>query len=696
MKIHRFLLLAAAGWLSAPASGEEAPVRETAPAIEETLIVSHPLSAGGLAQAHDVLTGQELDRKTAASIGATIGNEPGIHNSSFGAAVGRPVIRGLGGARVRVLEDRIDTLDVSVTSGDHAVTVEPLIAERVEILKGPGTLLYGSGAIGGVVDVHTGRIPHHARTDIAGTLDLGAGDNSGGQNGAFRLDGGSGNFAWHIDGFGRGADDYEIPGFAESARQRALEAEEEEEEDEDHHEEEEEARGSAPGSELETLGGAVGFSFVGPRGFAGVSISRFDTKYGIPGHGHEEEEGHDDEEEEEEEEGTPIIDLEQLRLDFEAALIDPLPGFTSLNLRFGGNNYEHQELEPSGEVGAAFENDAWEARAELSHEDWAGWQGAIGVQYGERRFSVVGEEAFTPPVDTTSLGLFWVGEKSFSALQLEAGARFDKVRHEPSTGGSEDFNSASASIGMVIPLSAVWEAALAVDYASRAPGSEELYSDGPHLAAQSFEIGDPDLDKEKALNLSAALDGRGERWSVRGALYRTGFSDFIYQRATGEEMDGLAVRQFSQADAVLVGWELAGSVTVAAWPAGQLELSGFFDGVSAELDISGNKNLPRIPPKRIGLGLAFNRGRLAANLDYIHAFKQSDTAEFELETDSYGDLRAWVGWDIEQGDTVVTLFLQGRNLTNEEQRLHTSLLKDLLPEPGRTVEMGMRINFQGL
>lgn len=696
MKLHRFLLLAAACSLPTLAAGDEPAAHETGPVIEETLIVSHPLSAGGLAQPHAVLAGEELDRKVAVSIGATIGSEPGIHNSSFGTAVGRPVIRGLGGARVRVLEDRIDTLDVSVTSGDHAVTVEPLIAERVEILKGPGTLLYGSGAIGGVVDVHTGRIPHDVQSGISGAFDLRTDDNSSGRNGAFRLDGGHGQFAWHLDGFSRHADDYEIPGFTESARQRA--SEEEAEEEEDHHEEEEPAHGTVPGSGLETLGGAVGFSFIGERGFAGVSISRLETEYGIPGHGHEEEEA-EEEEEHHDEEGTPFIDLEQWRLDFEAALVDPLPGFTSLNLRVGVNDYAHQEIEPSGEVAAEFENDAWEGRVELSHGDWAGWRGALGIQYSDREFSVVGEEAFTPPVDTSTLGLFWVGEKSFQGLQLEMGARFDRVDHESPTGGSNDFNGISASIGAVIPLDQVWEAALLADYASRAPGGEELYSNGAHLSVQSFEIGDPDLNKEKALNFSATISGQAERWSVSGTLYRTDFSDFIYQRATGEEREGLVVRQFSQADATFVGWELTASATIAKWQVGQLEISGFFDTVSASLDLPGNDNLPRIPPERIGLGLAFNGRHLAANLDYIHAFRQNDVAEFELPTDSYGDLRAYLGWDIQRNardGTAITLYLQGRNLTNQEQRQHTSLLKDLASEPGRTIEMGVRIGFQSL
>ena len=301
------LLVLALGGAS-PALGEETSTASDE-LIEEIVVVGHPLSGEGLALPATVLSADELERKAADSIGATVGNEPGIHNSSFGAAAGRPVIHGLGGARVRVMEDRIDTLDVSVTSGDHAVTVDPFIAERVEVLKGSATLLYGSGAIGGVVDVHTGRIPHEVPERVNGAVDLRGSDNGDGRNGSFRLDGGGGNLAWHLDGFAREADDYEIPAFAESAMLRALEEEEEhhdedehgaddhdddeaddhEEEEEGHHDEDEhadedEVRGYLPGSGFEVRGGSVGFSFVGDRGFVGLSISGLNSEYGIPGH----------------------------------------------------------------------------------------------------------------------------------------------------------------------------------------------------------------------------------------------------------------------------------------------------------------------------------------------------------------------------------------------------------------------------
>ena len=733
-RMQRLFLAAAAG-LGMAAAGAEAPT-EQPPEIEEVIVTAHPLGEEGLAQASDVLTADELERKMVDTIGATVGNEPGIHNSAYGVGAGRPVIRGLGGARVRIMEEQIDTLDVSVSSGDHAVTVDPFLAERVEILKGSATLLYGSGAIGGVVDVHTGRIPNEVPERVHGAIDVRGSDNGSGKNGSFRLDGGSGNVAWHVDAFSRESDDYDIPGYAESAALHAAEGHDEEghgheeeghdddeehhDDEEDHHdeeghEEEEEAFGTVPGSASETRGGSVGFSFVGDRGFGGISISGIDSEYGIPGHSHahhEEEDHHDDEEghdhdedehaEEEhddhddedhhEDEAPPVIVLEQTRIDLEAGLADPIEGFESLSLRLGINDYEHVENE-AGEVGTAFSNSAWEGRAQLTHEPMGGWRGALGMQLGNREFSVEGEEAFTPPVDTSSSGFFWVGERSLGDLGLEAGVRYDRVEHSPANGQSRDFGGLSASMGLILPFSPNWQGSLLADYSSRAPVGEELFSDSPHPGTGVYEIGDPNLDTEQARNLAATLTGGGDGWSLVGTTYYTSFAGFIYQAATDEEREGFDVRRYSQDDATFTGFEVEGQVTVAEWGIGTLDLGAFYDIVSPQIDVSGNDNLPLMPPSRVGVSLEFTGNRLRANVDYIRASEQDEVAEFELPTESYGDLRARIAWRFSPGERTVDLFLAGRNLTDDEQRLHTSVVKDMVPQPGRTIEAGLRMRF---
>ncbi len=661
--------------------------------IEEVIVVAHPLSGEGLSQASDVLQGAELERKLAANIGATLGRQPGIHNAQFGNAVGRPVIHGLGGPRVRIMEDRIDALDVSVTSADHAVTVEPFIAERVEVLKGSSTLLYGTGAIGGVVDVHTGRIPHTVPEQaLSGGIQTRYETVNDGRSTAAKLNGGGGNFAWHLDGTWKDADDYRIPGFAESAALRAAEEEEEEEEGEEH-EEEEEARRRLPGSDHDTSSYAGGVAYVDDWGFVGLSVSRITSDYGLPGgHGHEEEEEEEEGEEHEEEEGNPLLDMEQTRTDLELGVKDPFGPFTSLNLRLGINDYEHQEIEPSGEVATDFSNEAWELRGELVYETGA-WAGAVGLQHTDREFSAIGEEAFVPPVDSTDSGVFWVGEREFDNLQLETGLRLGRVSHDPSVGSDEDFNTYAASLGVVVPVTDLLKLSVLLDVSSRAPVAEELYSNGPHIVTNAFEVGDPDLDEEQATSLSTTLAYDSEAFGFALTLYYTEFSDFIYEQATGAEEDGLPVFQFQQEDATFIGADAEVTVNVASWDNGYLALRGQLDAVHAELDVAGNDNLPRIPPFRYGAGLTGKWGPVRLNLDYLRVTQQDDTSDFELVSPAYEDLQVQLDADIPTEVGVFNLFVKGKNLTDDEQRIHTSFIKEFAPAPGRTVEVGASFRF---
>ena len=273
------------------------------------------------------------------------------------------------------------------------------------------------------------------------------------------------------------------------------------------------------------------------------------------------------------------------------------------------------------------------------------------------------------------------------------GLRFDRVAHDPAHGSSRDFTGASASLGLILPLDDGWEATLLAYRSSRAPVGEELFSESPHPGTGVFEIGNPELDQEQARNLAATLNGGGDRWSAKGTFYYTHFPDFIYQAATGEEREGFAVRRYSQANATFPGFEAEARVTVAEWAAGTLDLGAFFDTVSPSLDVSGNDNLPLIPPNRAGVSVAFTGSRLRANVDFVRASEQDDVADFELPSEGYDDLRARIAWRFSPGASTVDLYLAGRNLTDDEQRLHTSVVKDLAPQPGRTIEAGLRMRF---
>ncbi|MEM6640816.1 MAG: TonB-dependent receptor [Pseudomonadota bacterium] len=653
--------------------------------VEEVVINAHPLSAEGLAQPANVLEGDALAKELSASLGDTVARLPGVQSATFGPAVGRPVIRGQGGPRVRVMEDRVDTMDASVASGDHATTVEPFIADRVEVLKGASTLLYGSGAIGGVVDVHTGRIPHEVPEDpISGRVLFNTQSNGQGTTAAGRLDGGSGGFAWHLDGFTRDVDPYDIPGFAESERLRALEAAEGEGGDD-----EEEVSGVAPGTQFEGSGGAAGFSWVGENAFVGAAVSVYDAFYGLPG-------GHEEEEEEggegEEEEGNPILDLEQTRVDLEAGFSEPFGNIESINLRLGINDYEHVEFEGNGEAGTRFTNEAWDGRAEFVHGSVGGFRGAFGVQASDRDFAAVGEEAFVQPVETRTFGIFWVGEKTVGLTDLEIGARIERVDHDPTAARSREFTLFSSSIGGVRDLENGVRISGILDISSRAPVSEELYSNGPHLATQSFDIGDQDLGVERAINASVTLDYTGDDWGIVATTYYTRFSDFIYQTFPGGEEDGLPIGNYVQNDARFLGADLGAYFNLGNFGGASWQLDALFDTVDAS--VSGPQDeLPRVSPARVGVGLSADWNQFTASVDLLRVARVDDVPSDQLPTDAYNDVRLDLGWRQQVGLGELTVFLRGRNLTDDEQRNHTSLVKDFVPLPGRNVQVGASLSF---
>ncbi len=705
--------------------------------LEELVVKTHPLHEQGLSQSIDVLSGQALSDALASNIGETLASRPGIRSASFGAAVGRPVIHGLSGARVKTTEDRIDSLDVSVTSTDHAVTVEPFIANQIAVLKGASTLIYGSGAIGGVVDTETGRIPTQLNEKpIAGRAEFRFGDNGDSEIGAARLDGNIGSsFAWHLDAFSKTAEDYEIPGLAESAFQIAREEAEEHDDDhdedhdddhddhdEDHHEEEghdhdeEEAEGIVEGSRYDVTGFAAGASWVGERGHLGFSLSSTDAEYGLVGghghgheedgedhdeddhddeHDHEEEHGHDEEHGEEEGEEAPgMLDLKQTRFDLSGELLNPFAGVSALNVRLGINDYEHTEIEGNGEVGTLFDNDAWEAQVQLKHEPIGGFTGVFGLQLGDRDFSAIGEEAFVPPSETQTVGAYWVGEKDFESFSLELGARLENSDTSAIANNAlpdRDFDTSSASVGVVVPHGDNLRWSFLLDYAERAPSIEELYSNGPHLATNTFEIGDTALVEEASINFTLGFAYETDAFDMHATLYRNDFSDFIFQSDTGEIEDELAVLLYRQADADFTGLDLELGVHLLDLAKGDLDLKLTFDTVKAEL--SSGEGLPRIPADRFGAQLVWGNDDWRAKLGYTKTNSQTDVAAFELPTEGYDNVSVRLERSFDFGDSKLTAFISGKNLTDEEQRAHTSFVKDFVPAPGRTIEAGLRLKF---
>jgi iron complex outermembrane receptor protein len=668
--------------------------------LDKVVVAASPLRHGAedVVRPVEILAGTELDDSREATLGDTVSKLPGVQSSFFGAGVGRPIIRGLDGPRVQVLSEGLGTLDVSTVSVDHAVTIEPFLADQIEVLKGPATLLFGSGAVGGAVNVVDGRI-HEERVDgISGRTELRGNTVADERAGMFRVDAGAGNVVVHADTFYRETDDYEIPGFAE------LEHDDHDhgDGDDDDHGHEEPAQGLLENSATRTRGGAVGASYVGERGFAGMSLSRHESRYGVPGHEHDDhvhDDDHGDESNDDhgdgddpEEHGGVVIDMKQTRVDVKAGLDQPFAGHQSLRVRMAHNDYEHVELE-GDEIGTRFDNTGVEGRVELVHDEIAGWTGAYGLQFGRRDFKAVGEEAFVPPSESTDLGLFLIERRQWDRLLLEVGGRIDRQKIDPeSPHPSRDFDAFSVSMAGEWRFSDRWHLRLGIDRAQRAPGAEELYSDGLHVATGSYEIGDVDLGRETSNQAELGVHYHSDPIELKVSTYVNRFDDFIHLAETGEEIDHVEVHQWQQADARFHGAEVEVKIKLVDNGYGRYQLRLLADTVRGKLD-DGGGNLPRIAPGRFGAGLDWSLGNWRAGLSAVRYRSQNDVAEHETATDGYTLVDADLAYAFDIGENEMEVFVQGRNLSDEEARLHTSFLKNIAPLPGRSIGFGVRAFF---
>ena len=693
---HRSLTLAITVALSSPlASAQDHGEREQQ--LDRIVVTASPLrqNADDIARPVEVVAGKALDDARSGTLGDTVSQLPGVQSSFFGAAVGRPIIRGLDGARVQVLSEGVSSLDTSTVSVDHAVTIDPFLADQIEVLKGPATLLFGAGAVGGAVNVVDGRIHEQPLQGITGRAEVRGNTVADERAGAFRVDAGTGRFVFHVDGFRRNADDYEIPGHAERAGDEHHHDHDHDHDDDDDHDHEA-VEGVLENSAVRARGGAVGFSFIGDRGFAGVALSRYENRYGIPGHGrdddHHHHDNHDDDDPEHEH-GDVRIDMKQTRIDAKAGLDDPFAGHQSLRVRLASNNYRHLELE-GDEIGTRFDNRGLEGRIELVHNEIAGWNGAYGLQYGRRDFTAVGAEAFVPASVGTDLGLFLLERRQWDRFHVELGGRFDRQEIDPDTSdtGAKSFNAFSVSASGEWRFTEQLHLRLGFDRAQRAPGAEELFSDGLHVATASYEIGDSSLGKETANQVELGLHFHGERVELKIATYQNRFNDFIYLADTGETDHDHAIRQWSQQDARFRGAEAEARFVIADGDSGRWQARLLADSVRATLT-DGGGNLPRIAPGRYGAGLAWQLGGWRADVSALRYRSQDRVAEHETTTPGYTLVNADLAYGFDVANGELEVFVQGRNLGDEEIRQHTSFLKDLAPLPGRSISFGVRVFF---
>jgi iron complex outermembrane receptor protein len=701
--VLKFVALASASYafLAAPAlaqTAEPAPTRtqQATPAesddphadhMQDIVITGFTRRREDVLSGTSVVTGAELTRELRTTIGETLARQPGVSATSFGPNASRPVLRGFQGERVRVLTDGIGSLDASNTSVDHAVAVNPLTAERIEVLRGPAALLFGSSAIGGVVNVIDARIPRRMPNEalhVEALATYGSAANERSGNATVDLPLGS-NFVLHFDGNYTNTDDLEIGGFVLSP---ALRAEAAASADADVRALAQ-LRGRLPNTAAETSDFAVGAAYIGGGHNVGFSVNRYDSLYGIPVR-FSLEPGAEAE--------APRIDVKQTRADARAEF-DLGSGFLdTARFRAGYSDYRHDELEESGEIGTTFLTKGAEGRLEFLQSVRNGWGGGFGLQYFQRHLEVDGEEKYLPENRTRQFGLFTVQSYVSGPLRAELGARFERqtvsAEADADLGNPalrRSFNSLSGSAGASYGLGGGLRVGVNGSHTQRAPSAEELFANGPHAGTQTFEVGDPGLRKEKSWGLEGTVNAEGEGYSLTASVFHSWFNDYIFERSTGMVEDDLPVFQIEQADARYYGIELESSVRVARFGAFAVNLDGVADYVRARIDSAGPA--PRIPPLRLMGGLEAQSNRLQARLEVERVSAQKRLADFETRTPGYTMVNASVLFQPVRSLKNTSLTLSANNIFDVDARRHASFLKDFAPRAGRDLRLTARLSF---
>ena len=692
------------------------------PSVMEVLdVYATPLHTSTIESALpvNVIAGDDLKLKQASTLGETLKNEVGVHSNFYGSVTSSPIIRGLDGPRVLITQNGLDAGDASRVGADHAVATETSTATQIEVLRGPATLFYGSGAIGGVVNIVDDRVPTSSET-LADWL-LQYNDVSNEKQASFSVQTGSDQFAFHLDGFWRDAGEYQLPNdFDPHAHEEEEEHEEGEEDHDEDHEDEETSH--LANSSSKSSGFTIGSSYLFDQGYVGFSYGRLNRDYGIPGHSHDdehEEEDHDEDEHEEEghEAGT-AAEMEQDRLQILSEVNFTDSFIKQLFTRFAYTDYQHQEIE-DGAVGTVFSNKSYELKADLYHQEFSGWQGAWTLHLKKSDFKAVGEEAFAPPSTTKSVAIAWLEEKHFGDVLLQLGARVEQVEIDVesttiSLEGYDDklasfsqqkFTPLSTSLGLVWDYQGGYNLGLSLAASQRAPSAAELFSFGPHIGAGTFEVGamfglssgsdvesvSESLDVETSYSVDLTWRKfEGDFGFVVSAFYNQ-VKDYFYQQDTGLVFENdLPVLIYKQDDVDMYGLEAEFVYQISS----PLKVKVFGDYIKASL--SDNSSLPRIPPMRIGTSLNYQGNSFDSEISANHYFEQDDIASLETTTPSYTLLDFNYNYYLDGmgfKDSDMVLYVKGQNLTDEVALVHSSFLKNISPLPGRNYSIGLRGSF---
>ncbi len=666
---HKPLWLAMMAALTSPVTVTAAD-NSTTIDLDQVPVTGNPLGVASddMVVPVSVLGGRELSLRRQGTLGETLNGIPGVTATQFGPNASRPIIRGLDAERVRIMQNGVGVLDASSLSFDHAVGIDPLIIEQIDVVRGPAALLYGGSAMGGVVNAIDHRIPKESLNGYTGRAEARFGGPDNTRNGAAVVDVGNGLFALHADVYSRETSNLDIPGYAVSKRKSLA----------DGTERDSKGKKTLNNSAGFANGGAMGASWTFDKGYLGLSYADSNNYYGTVA------------------EDDVKIDMNNKRTELAGEVRDLKGPIEKLKLRMAYTNYKHVELE-NGEVGTTFKNRGMQGSLEGTHQTFLGLNGVVGYQFQNTRFMALGEEAFVPSVTTQDQSLYLYEEYAIDKHKITFGGRTGEtsVRSADSdnfgTGQNKRFSPNSFALGGLYTIDESWVATVNLSHNERAPSYFELFADGPHIATGQVEIGNTALKKERSNGIDAQLKWKSGGHSITLGAYATKFKNFIglFNKGNDRLVDGelLPEAEFRAVPALFKGLELEGKFALNdEWA---LRLRG--DYVHAK-DTRNNDYLPRISPLRLGGGVDYRLGNWNARMDVLHAFKQNDVAENELKTDGYTNLSALVAYKLPV-KYHVELFAKANNLLNDEIREHASFLKDISPAGARSVLVGARADF---
>lgn len=641
--------------------------------LPAVVVTGNPLGSdlSDLVSPVSVMDDQDLTLRGASTLGETVGNLPGVSSSGFGPNSSRPVIRGLDGDRVRILSNSGTSVDASSLSFDHAVTIDPLVIERVEVVRGPAALMYGGNAVGGVVNALDNRIPQASQTGASGRVDTMIGGADSTRALAGRVEFGGGGLTLHADGFRRRTSDMRIPDSTGASRLR--------------------------NSAAESEGGGIGMSLAGDHGYIGASYGLYDSLYGTVA------------------EPTVTIDMRSERWDV-AGEARELDGFiTGVKFRVGHTDYKHIELD-DGAPATRFASRGSDLRVEASHAPLGPLRGVVGVQAGSSDFSALGDEAFVPSTQTDSRALFLFEEMLVDKLKLTFGGRIERVKVGSEGGGPDDandpgtprfdpaqerrFTGRSAAIGAIYPLNDSLSVATQLAHTERAPTFYELFANGPHAATSNYELGNARLDTEKSNSVDLQLRVKHGDHSGSFGVFHSRFNNFIALSGTGVNRDedglinpggDLPEFVYQAVPAKFSGFEAQAHLMLCRC-AGELHLDLQADAVRASNRDTGEP-LPRISPMRGTVALNWHRDALQLRIEAQAARQQDRTDSNGSPTAGYTLVNAFASYGFKAGGIDWQAWLRGNNLFDNEARNHVSFLKDISPLPGRSVMAGLRAVF---